>query len=272
MSRGWEAGGDDFDERDCGEPVYSFGGRPPQRGSGGANDGFGGDGVNEGVRFRSSHGGGGGGRDSDDAFLNDVDPDDDGLGDGGVYHGARDRGRAEEGREQRFENLDVQTEPMRNPLDQAPYPESLDEDEGDCFPSIFQAINDKDSSLAAEELRHMWTRLQILIDRALESKSTPADVVNMTYDYYEKYIRSEFDSAPAWSKKSIYRYIYSDHLRQATENIAAVYSTIEFLRTQTAVKTHSGQIRTNPENIKLLLASTKVHATLLDLKRKRDRG
>jgi hypothetical protein len=266
-TRAWEAGGDSFDPDD-GPPVFSFGGKPPSRSTGG------GDGVNEGLRFRSSRGGGWEGTrgaDSDDKFLNDVDPDDDGLGDGdGCFQ--RKRGRTGENGEQRFENLDAHAEPVRNPLDAAPYPEAIDDDEGECFPSIFAAINDKDSSLAAEELRHSWTRLQILIDRSLESKSTPADVVNMVYEYYEANIRSEFESAPTWSKKSIYKYIYSDHLRQATENIAAVYNTIEFLRTQTAVKAKDGQVRTNPENIKLLLASTKVHATLLDLKRKRDRG
>jgi len=48
-----------------------------------------------------------------------------------------------------------------------------------------------------------------------------------------------------------------------------VNATIEFLRTQTALK-RDGVVKVNAENVKLLLAATKVHAALIDAKRKRD--
>jgi hypothetical protein len=159
--------------------------------------------------------------------------------------------------------------PCRNPLDPAPYPE--EEDQGVCFPSLFlPARAAGECGLVGEEKRHSWDRLRALIDRCLETDSSPADTVDMVHSFYEERIRPTFPDAPEWSKRSIYAYVFSPPERQAAEAIHAVNHAMEFLRTQLASRKDDGTVKVNAENVKLFLAATKVHASLVDAKRKRE--
>jgi lipoprotein-anchoring transpeptidase ErfK/SrfK len=92
----------------------------------------------------------------------------------------------------------------------------------------------------------------------------------MVFSFYNDHIKSNFSDAPNWSHKSIYQYIFRNYDRQAAEAIHAVNHTIEFLRQQLGSRKESGKVRVQSENVKLLLAATKVHASLLDAKRKRE--
>jgi len=160
--------------------------------------------------------------------------------------------------------------PCRNPLDPAPYPESDGVDVS--FPSLFLPAADtgREDGMAEAELKHSWHRLQTLISRCLETDSSPADTVDMVHAFYSEHIKASFSDAPDWTKKSIYQYIFRNYDRQAAEAIHAVNHTIEFLRTQLASRKDAGKVKLNAENVKLLLAATKVHSSLIDAKRKRD--
>jgi hypothetical protein len=164
------------------------------------------------------------------------------------------------------------TQPCRNPLDPAPYPEeeAATEDSGPSFPSLFLPADG--GSLADQEMKHSWQRLEALITKCLDTGSTPADTVDMVHAFYCEHIKSEFTDAPDWSKRSIYQHIYRDFDRQATEAIQAVNNAMEFLRAQMAVRREDGTVKLNADNVKLFLAATKTHAGLLDAKRKREKG
>ena len=167
--------------------------------------------------------------------------------------------------------------PCRHPLDPPPYPESEVEvpDEG-SFPSIFQPAATGGpvhaGDMADAELRHSWENVQKLITKCLETESTPADTVEMVYTFYNEKIRTQLTEAeaPEWTRKSIYSYIYRNYDRQAAEAIHATHQTMEFLRTQLATRRDDGAVKYNSEAVKLFLASAKVHAGLLDAKRKRE--
>jgi hypothetical protein len=162
--------------------------------------------------------------------------------------------------------------PCRNPLDPAPYPEDFDADAGSSFPSLFLPVLEKRQAngLADAELQSDWERLQALINKCLDTGSTPRDTVDMVYEFYSEHIKTSFVDAPDWGHKSIYNYIYRDFDRQATENIHAINHTVEFLRTQLASRQADGTVKVNSENVKLFLAATKAHAGLVDAKRKRE--
>lgn len=160
--------------------------------------------------------------------------------------------------------------PCRAPLDAAPFSDEDESDEEDIsFPSIFLPDTAADS-LGREQVQHAWTRLQHLIANALDTNTVPKDLVAMVYNFYEQQIRTEYADAPRWSKRSIYKYVYSVGERQADQGIAAVYSAIELLRNTVASKNlDSGEIQANGENVKLLLSAVKTHASLIDLRKKR---
>jgi hypothetical protein len=91
----------------------------------------------------------------------------------------------------------------------------------------------------------------------------------MVFHFYESQIRAEYSDAPPWSKRSIYNYIYSIGERQADQGIAAIYNTIELLRSTVATKNvDTGEVQANAENVKLLLSAVKAHASLIDLKKR----
>lgn len=143
--------------------------------------------------------------------------------------------------------------------------------ESHSFPSIF-VPDDSDQSITQSELQHVWTRLNTLIQRALDTNSTPGDVVNMVSTFYEENVRAHFSDAPVWLEKDIYAYIYGDSFRQADAALESVNKTVEFLRNNLAEKNlKDGSVAPNEQNIKLLLSAVKTHAFLVDAKRKRDR-
>jgi hypothetical protein len=164
--------------------------------------------------------------------------------------------------------------PCRHPLDPPPYPEEeVEQPDDGSFPSIFQPAATGvggDGDLADAELKHSWDRVQALITKCLETDSTPADTVEMVHTFYNEQIRTQFTEAPEWTRKSIYGYIYRNYDRQAAEAIHATHHAMEFLRTQMATKRDDGAVKINTEAVKLFLASAKVHAGLLDAKRKRE--
>jgi len=164
------------------------------------------------------------------------------------------------------------------PNDPEPFPShQLNDATAQSFPSIFTPAGDAhggggDDSITNEELQHIWHRLNSLIRRALETQSQPRDVVEMVKEFYETNVRANFADAPEWLERDIYSYIYSDLYRQADAGLEAVNKTIEFLRTQVAVKNPvDDTIQPSSENIRLLLHAVKTHSQLVDLKRKRDK-
>ena len=81
---------------------------------------------------------------------------------------------------------------------------------------------------------------------------------------------------PAWSKRSIYNYIFFNsesadtEERQANESIKAIYHQIEFLRSHSVVKNKSdGKLAPDYRNIKLMSDLAKTHAQLVSVKRQR---
>jgi hypothetical protein len=138
------------------------------------------------------------------------------------------------------------------------------------FPSIFLPDTGAPDGLGREQLQHAWTRLQHMIATALETHTVPKDLVNMVHNFYEDQIRSEYADAPPWSKRSIYTYLFSVNERQADQGIAAIYNTIELLRSTVATRNlDTGEIQPNAEHVKLLLSAVKTHASLIDQKKKR---
>jgi hypothetical protein len=169
----------------------------------------------------------------------------------------------------------LNTKPCRAPLDAEPFTDDAEDDEGGggvgdvSFPSIFLPDSSLEG-LGREQVQHAWTRLQNMIANAIETNTVPKDLVDMVHHFYESQIRTEYSDAPPWSKRSIYTYIYSVGERQADQGIAAIYNTIELLRSTVANKNlDTGEIQANPENVKLLLSAVKTHASLIDLKKKR---
>lgn len=170
---------------------------------------------------------------------------------------------------------DPTSEPCRNPFDPAPYEPAAAADEDEpptsSFPSIFLPVADgPGTSMADAELKHTWHRMQALIAKCLETDSTPADTVDMVHEFYTKHILSQFADAGEWTKRSIYEYVYRSPERQCVEVIQAVNHTMEFLRSQMASRSENGKVKVNSEHVKLFLASAKVHASLVDAKRKRE--
>ena len=72
----------------------------------------------------------------------------------------------------------------RNPLDPSPYPSDQIYEPGSNFPSLFVA-KDVEHTLTGAELEHVWKQFNALIARALESKTSAVDVVNMVKEFYE---------------------------------------------------------------------------------------
>jgi hypothetical protein len=169
-------------------------------------------------------------------------------------------------------NPALNVKPCRAPMDTAPFADSdmrEAEDDDVSFPSIFLPDTSLDG-LGREQIQHAWTRMQNLIANAIETHTIPKDLVDMVFHFYESQIRSEYSDAPPWSKRSIYNYIYSVGERQADQGIAAIYNTIELLRSTVATKNiDTGEVQANAENVKLLLSAVKAHASLIDLKKKR---
>jgi len=163
-------------------------------------------------------------------------------------------------------------EPCRMPNDPAPFPqEQLFNGQSESFPSIFLP-DDTDQSITKSELTHVWHRLNALIQKALDTNSTPKDVVQMVSAFYEDNVRNVFSDAPVWIERDIYNYIYGDTYRQADEALESVNKTIEFLRNNLAERNlKDGSVAPNEANVKLLLAAVKTHSYLVDAKRKRDR-
>jgi len=161
---------------------------------------------------------------------------------------------------------------VRLPNDPEPFDQRqhLSNEDAVNFPSIFLP-DENDTSITKSELSHVWERLNALIQKALDTNSTPKDTVKMVSEFYEANVRAHFSDAPVWLDRDIYNYIYGDSARQADAALDAVNKTVEFLRNNLAEKGKDEKIQPNENNIKLLLAAVKTHSFLVDAKRKRDR-
>jgi len=173
-------------------------------------------------------------------------------------------------RVRQFQAAELDTsEPCRLTNDPAPYPS--DETEGASFPSLFLPVFvGSKRTFSDMELEHTWEELEKFVKKCLASNTLPGDIVDSVLKYYDDKVKAIFPAAPDWSKKSIYRYIYKDHERQANEAIHGVNNAMEFLRSQLGTRRQDGTVHVNSENVKLFLAASKVHATLVDAKKKRD--
>lgn len=162
----------------------------------------------------------------------------------------------------------VTSVPARNPYDEPAFPDEQIEEPGEIFPNLFDPTEVTDS-VTGEEVQHVWNILEKLINKELEKRTPPAAVVRLVKQFYDEKILQRVEGAPAWSEYNVYRYIFNSPIRQADDNINAIQTTIEFLRNNLAVQTDDAT-RPHTENIKLLMSAVKTHATLVDMKRKRD--
>lgn len=170
-------------------------------------------------------------------------------------------------------------DPCRAPEDMPTFFEDGEEITDD-FPAIFSMDaggadgGDAAVDLGREDLQHSWVRLNQLINTNLSQGMEVATIVELVYEFYERYVRSEFDDAPIWSKKSISRYILrnspNSRERQCDQVIDSLYATINLLRDNVAMKDkETEKITPNMEAIKTLLITAKTHASLVDARLKR---
>lgn len=158
---------------------------------------------------------------------------------------------------------------VRNPFDAASFPADEVAAGGDSFPELFEPDSVAEGA-TGEELRHIWGFLEKLISQELQKNTTPKTIVNMVDQFYRVNISEKIADAPPWSRYHIYRYIFAKPPRQGDDNIATLQSLIELLRASLAVETEEGQILPSAENVKMLLSAIKVHAYLLEMKRRRE--
>lgn len=162
----------------------------------------------------------------------------------------------------------------RAPADKRPFDDG--EDETFCFASRYTPGDEGDpTDLGSEQLREAFRQMNAIIDKHYGTNTSMEDLVTAVYDFYEENIRSHFDYGP-WSKASIYRYIISHSAgsedRQASEGIKLLWTNVELLREHVAVEDpQSGKVTPDLRVMKALQDTLKLHAGLLDARRKRPR-
>lgn len=171
------------------------------------------------------------------------------------------------------EDLNEAENRVRAPTDVRPYDES--EDASFCFASRYTPGDDADpTDLGGDQLRTAFKQMNAIIDKHYGNNTSMSDLVEAVHTYYESEIRSHYDYGE-WSRKSIYNYImnYSSGAedRQCSEGIKLLWSNIELLREHVAVQDSGGKTTPDLRIIKSLQESIKLHATLVDSKRKRPR-
>lgn len=160
----------------------------------------------------------------------------------------------------------------RAPNDELPYDE--DDDTSFCFPSVYQP-DDNDTSIAGTELKQAYREMHALIDRHFANNTSMADLTRHVQDFYVQHIQSHW-SYGEWSRKSIMRYImqYSNQSeeRQIVEGIKVIWSQVEFLRENVAVRDEStGKVTPDTRTIKMLADLVRLHGNLVTERRKRPR-
>lgn len=169
---------------------------------------------------------------------------------------------------------------MRVPNDPLPfdgYEKSEAVSEGVCFPSQFAPdIPDSLDDMASEDIKTAYDRITKMIKENYSNNMVTRDLVNCVHKFYEDSIRSNYPDMPAWSKKSIYNYIFFNSEsgetdeRQANESIRAIYHQIDFLRSHSVSRhSHTGKMVAEYKNIKLMCDLAKTHAQLVSAKKQR---
>lgn len=171
------------------------------------------------------------------------------------------------------EDLEQYENRVRAPADIRPYEE--DDDTSFCFASRYTPGDEGDpTDLGGDQLRTAFRQMNSLIDKHYGNNTSMSDLVDAVYEFYESTIRCHFDYG-AWSKKSIYNYImnYSSGAedRQCSEGIKLLWSNVEFLREHVAVQDSAGKVSPDLRVMKQLQETIKLHAALVDSKRKRPR-
>ena len=195
-----------------------------------------------------------------------------------------DRGRKKRkaaASEEAIPNADLDFTPCRAPNDTEPYP--LEEEAEAADPGFFALFSPEGvdvstlTDLCEIELHEGVRRLKALIDLHIGKGMSTRDLVNLVSEFYETQVRPICAQAPEWSKRSIANHIMMRdgvlaHERQAKDVVNAVYSALSLVRNHVATKNEiTGKINVHGENIKLLLALSKCHASLVDGCTKRDR-
>jgi hypothetical protein len=163
----------------------------------------------------------------------------------------------------------------RAPADKRPFDDG--EDDTFCFASRYTPGDEGDpTDLGSEQLREAFRQMNAIIDKHYGTNTSMEDLVTAVYDFYEENIRREFDYGN-WSKKSIYNYIISHSAgaedRQASEGIKLLWTNVELLREHVAVEDpQTGKVTPDLRVMKALQDSLKLHAALLDARRKRPRA
>lgn len=172
-------------------------------------------------------------------------------------------------------NADLEEESTtraRAPADEQPYGD--DDDTSFCFPSEYMPGDEDDPhDLGAGVLRDAYRQMHAVIDRHLNNNTSMRDLVIAVKEFYDTNIRSNFQYGE-WSRKSIYMYVMAYSVnsddRQCSEAIKIVWSSIEMLRENVALRDDTtGKVTPDLRMLKSLHDSVKLHASLVDAKRKR---
>ena len=167
---------------------------------------------------------------------------------------------------------EVSAERVRAPSDEQPYGD--DDDTTFCFPSEYMPGDEDDpEDLGAGVLKDAYRQMHAIIDRHLNNNTSMRDLVIAVKEYYDSHIRSNFQYGE-WSRKSIYMYVmaYSANSddRQCAEAIKIVWSSVEMLRANVALRDETtGKVTPDLRMLKSLQDAVKLHASLVDAKRKR---
>lgn len=96
------------------------------------------------------------------------------------------------------------------------------EDEGECFPSTYMADKDlsynrnamwgMDENMWTDDMRSAYDTIVKFIQENFSCNMRNQDLIENVYKYYHEEIRSNYPDLPAWTRKSIYNFIfhYSD--------------------------------------------------------------
>lgn len=167
-------------------------------------------------------------------------------------------------------------ERVRAPADDRPYAED-EEDDSFCFLSKYAPGEDDDpTNLGNDELKEAFRQLNAIIDNNYGKNTSLPDLVDAVYEFYEHSIRSRFDYGE-WKRSSIYRFIFNYSAgaedRQASEGIKLIWSNIELLREHVALRDPAtGKVTPDLRIMKSLQDSLKLHAALVDARRKRPKA
>lgn len=148
-----------------------------------------------------------------------------------------------------------------------------DEPEGACFMSAFVPVDD-DASVGAEDIKHAFRGILEIIDQLCNVNTSTKDLIDAVESYYNANILQAYPSYGAWSRKSIFRFIFQHSAqafeRQATLNVKMVQELIQWLYRRTAVTDEdTGDVFPDLKEMRELENLIKLHSNLISEQKRR---